>query len=838
MTDQKSFNNNSKQQQSDIFHDLGLPFQEKVMQALIVKRKWAQDFVEVFDLDACFEYAYLKLLGKKYIEYYKKYKEFPSVELLISIIKEDLKENVDGALKQQIITFLGKVMSHKEEGDLGWVMDRAYSYCRSQTMKKAIITTFDLVNDEDKYESIVNTIKTAMGAGTPVSPGLDYNEDIDTRYSETYRRTISTGIEELDQKEILNGGLGTGEIGVIVAPTGCHARGTKILMYSGLLKNVEDVEVGELLMGPDSKPRKVLQLCRGREEMYEIIPVKGESFVVNKNHILSLKNTTTKEIVNLTVDEWHTKNKEFKHLHKLYRTNCVEFEQEQTLPLPPYLLGLLLGDAWLSSLRVELTTADPEIEEYFNNWLTTNGFGIRNTKKEGNKAKGIYGVGNKKLKQILKRLNLLGAHSGTKFIPNEYKFSSVKDRKQILAGLMDTDGSNGNNCYDYISKSKQLASDVVFIARSLGLAAYMKQCTKSCQTGAVGTYYRVSISGNTNMVPCLLKRKQCLPRGQKKDVLVTGFQIKNVGTDDFYGFQLDGDHLYVMGDFTVTHNSGKTHVLTHFGSQALLQGKNVVHYTLELNERVTGIRYDSHLTQIASGDCIEKRDEIKKFFEENKNTLGRLIIKQLPSKSTTVNTFRAHLDKLKITKNFVPDLLIVDYAGIMRSTEKYELPRFELKQVVQDLRDFAEEMDIPCWTALQSNKEGMNAEFVDVSNMSEAYSQGHIADFIGGLSRKSKDKASGVGKFFVAKNRAGIDGKLFNIHLDTARSTMKVISEVEAEELKEEAALQAGFTYEQQHQQTDVFGTKRQTIQSKSLNKTIAEFRRTMKKNIPQQQQL
>ena len=171
----------------------------------------------------------------------------------------------------------------------------------------------------------------------------------------------------------------------------------------------------------------------------------------------------------------------------------------------------------------------------------------------------------------------------------------------------------------------------------------------------------------------------------------------------------------------------------------------------------------------------------------------------------------------------------------MRATEKYELPRFELKQVVQDLRDFAEEMDIPCWTALQSNKEGVNADFVDINNMSEAYAQGHIADFIGGLSRKSKDKSSGVGKFFVAKNRAGIDGKLFNIHLDTARSTMKIISEAEAEELKEEAAIQAGFNYEGQLSDSGN-NSKRQGIQSKSLNKTIAEFRRTMRNNLQQQQ--
>jgi hypothetical protein len=129
---------------------------------------------------------------------------------------------------------------------------------------------------------------------------------------------------------------------------------------------------------------------------------------------------------------------------------------------------------------------------------------------------------------------------------------------ELLAGLIDTDGHLTCNCYDYVSKSERLANDVVFLARSLGFAAYLTPCKKHCQTGIEGDYFRVSISGHTDQIPVILERKQATPRQQIKDVLHTGFTIKLLPEENYYGFKLDGDHRYLLGDFTITHNCGKT----------------------------------------------------------------------------------------------------------------------------------------------------------------------------------------------------------------------------------------------------------------------------------------
>jgi superfamily II DNA or RNA helicase len=123
-----------------------------------------------------------------------------------------------------------------------------------------------------------------------------------------------------------------------------------------------------------------------------------------------------------------------------------------------------------------------------------------------------------------------------------------------LAGLLDTDGHLHHNGFEYISKSEHLAEGVAFIARSLGLAAY-----QSSKIIHGVTYYRVYISGDCSVVPTRIPRKQANIRAQKKDVLRTGFTCHPTGTiEPFYGFTLDRDGRYLLDDFTVTHNSGKT----------------------------------------------------------------------------------------------------------------------------------------------------------------------------------------------------------------------------------------------------------------------------------------
>ena len=346
----------------------------------------------------------------------------------------------------------------------------------------------------------------------------------------------------------------------------CHAKGQLILMFDGSLKSVEDIVVNDLIMGPDSKPRKVLKLTSGTDIMYRVTPIKGDPFVVNSNHLLSLRRSYSSanrtpgkyrhknrviddEIVNISVADYLIQPKAFKHKYKLYRSNQVEFS-EQDLPIDPYILGLWLGDG--ISRDSAFVNIDDEIIDAFKAYAETNGLNVRQYEDKMTYRLGANGKFNIFLNN-LKSLKLLN----NKHVPDIYLRSSPEQRLKLLAGLIDTDGSHYQGVFDITQKNKQIAESIVFIARSLGLAAYMKDSYKAATNSLKKEkklYHRIMITGDINRIPTKVDRKKASPRAQIKNVLNVGFKVEEVGLGQYYGFTIDSDHLYLMGDFTVSHN--------------------------------------------------------------------------------------------------------------------------------------------------------------------------------------------------------------------------------------------------------------------------------------------
>ena len=352
-------------------------------------------------------------------------------------------------------------------------------------------------------------------------------------------------------------------------------------MYDGTVRKVQDISVGDIIMGADSTPRHVLALARGREPMARITPIKGEPFVVNMNHILSLVSTNEGkgdftcyqkggEITNITVREYLTKSKSWRHLRKLYRVP-VNFSIPKNLPIPPHILGLLLGDGIMTN-AIGLTSAEEELGDEFSRYAESIGCSVRVTENDRN-VPTYYAVVAKGAKnplfEILHQLGLRGHCAHNKFIPKEYLTASRSDRLQLLAGLLDSDGFFDGHCLEITTQSRELAGVIVFLARSLGFMANCHEKYCACQTGAGGWYYRVHISGDLSPIPCRRKRHVFHVRQQKKNVLRTGFSVEILSEDDFYGFELDGDHLYVDGNFVVHHNTGKSLVLAQIAKDSV-----------------------------------------------------------------------------------------------------------------------------------------------------------------------------------------------------------------------------------------------------------------------------
>lgn len=367
-------------------------------------------------------------------------------------------------------------------------------------------------------------------------------------------------------------------------------------MYSGHVKPIEDIRVDDELMGPGSNPRRVLSLVCGTGMLHEVQPTKGKAWIVNEDHILTLVRVSDKSrFAGMTIDvslrTWLGWNKTNKHVHKLFRVS-IDFPAQhptkqqylpfyEAPPLDPYLLGIVLGDGSLQD-SISITTADEEIREYAQQVADFHGLRLQK-RPAGGKSHTYYLWGKKKRKNpvyaLFERYGLAEHNSGSKFIPHEFKTGSKKDRLLVLAGLMDTDGYCFKGGYDYISKSQQLSEDVAFVARSVGLAAYVAECEKRDQNGRGGTYWRVSISGECSIIPCRLPHKQARRRKQKKNVLSTGLSVRGLGWGEYYGFILDGDGRYLLDDFTVTHNSGKTQMMIALTQWALEQDKRVALFT-------------------------------------------------------------------------------------------------------------------------------------------------------------------------------------------------------------------------------------------------------------------
>lgn len=358
--------------------------------------------------------------------------------------------------------------------------------------------------------------------------------------------------------ELMGGGARQGRIGNIIADTSvgkCFEKGTKIMMSDGSLKNVEDVAVGDKVMGGDGAPRNVLSLGRGSDEMYRIDQVSGVSYTVNSEHILSLRasfncpgsKVMKGDIVNIGVKDYIALPPKLKRALKGYKADFTAMTGDKVKL--PYLIGLWLADGCSSSPRITVGNKDVEIKQYIESLKAEEGFGTSvSPSADRSGCQTIYISGG--FRTLLGSLNLLN----NKHIPHAYKFASYEDRLALFAGIVDGDGYVSNNCIEVSQKSETLRDDILWVARSLGFVATYSTGVKRCQGFDGAAYHRICISGDVGKLPVLLPRRKVV-KGPAKKTSNTSITVTPVGHGDYYGFTIDGDHLFCLEDYTVTHNT-------------------------------------------------------------------------------------------------------------------------------------------------------------------------------------------------------------------------------------------------------------------------------------------
>ena len=356
---------------------------------------------------------------------------------------------------------------------------------------------------------------------------------------DSYLKAINFGSKE----ELNSEGSALIELGCGLGK--CMAKNTPILMYNGDIKMIQDIKVGDQLMGDDSTPRNVLTLARGREMMYNIIPKLGDKYTVNESHILSLKatsdysdkktfNVKKDDLMDLSLLDYLNLPKELQKVVKGYRVG-VEFEYKD-VDIEPYILGYWLGDLmrvdFNININININIEKEDIIEYISKI------------QEPNKIHNNEELASKLVKTI-KKYNLLL----NKYIPKIYKCNSRQIRLEILAGIIDSCGSISYNGYDVIEKNETFIDDIIYLSRSLGFAAYKEKVNKK-----VEDYYRTNIHGK-GLQDIPVKYKKIEESKLIEDVLTSEIRVEKKEVDNYYGFELDGNSRYLLGDYTVTHNT-------------------------------------------------------------------------------------------------------------------------------------------------------------------------------------------------------------------------------------------------------------------------------------------
>jgi len=426
-------------------------------------------------------------------------------------------------------------------------------------------------------------------------------------------------------------------------------------------------------MGNDSTSRKVLSLHKGNGKLYKIIPrYDGYSFVVNGNHILSLIKYKDKSghssIRNMEVNEILKRvPASFHHSHKLYRMG-VEFPSKK-LDISPYFLGLWLGDGSSSSVQVE--TADKKIVEYLFQYAKELNLQLVIKEQKGSKSN-TYGITRGKshigvsressLQNILRKNNLIN----NKHIPLDYLRSSMDDRFQLLAGLIDSDGYLDRDSgfrYEIIQKNKRLSNDILYLARSLGFGVKKHKSIKGIKSiGFVGEYQRMYITGDLSKIPCKLKRKQCPKRKRIKRFNSIDFKIESVGIGDYYGFEISGNHLFLLKDFIVTHNT--------------LWAKSLLQNLSKKGERAVVFQYESPYSRYL------------KSWGEN----PPLFYLPLQLRDKTSDWLEERIREAKQKYNI--NIVIIDPINKLLNYEKRQSPTIQINSIVGKLKDICLEYNV------------------------------------------------------------------------------------------------------------------------------------------------
>lgn len=339
----------------------------------------------------------------------------------------------------------------------------------------------------------------------------------------------------------------------------CFGKGTEILLFDGTIKAVEEILPGDRVMGDDSTPRTVVNTTSGVDELYRVEYSDGTGYVVNSEHPLLLvasQTHGTQKVGDYTMVrvkdylEWSDRRKRTNVGYK----RAVSYEEKE-IRIAPYTLGVWLGDG--ATRGPQLTNIDEEVIDAWYKEARKRGLVVRRSDSNGTRtttysiSSGKAGgrVGRNSLLNDLRFYNLIK----NKHIPHDYMTGSLGQRRELLAGLIDTDGYCGGHYFSIVQRRQNLAKQIMRLAQSCGHHATLNK-RRVDNTD----YWRVYISRNIFDIPTRVERKRVIESGnEQRNNLHFGFTVESLGKGRYYGFELTGNRRFLLADYSVVHNTAE-----------------------------------------------------------------------------------------------------------------------------------------------------------------------------------------------------------------------------------------------------------------------------------------
>ena len=761
-----------------------------IVTGLIVSERFCREVIPVLK-PRYLQLDYAQTVAHWIIGYYREYKKAPGQDIrrLYTANRETIR---DTDLQETILDYIGKLSRDWEKSSQlnePFAVKRALEYIDRRSLQVLMddVALNVQMGDVKKARSLL--VESSAIAGTNTGE-IDILNDTEL--------VVDAFVKEDDVMFQFPGALGRvagafrrEDFVAFTAPMKrgkCLAKGTKVLMADGSVRRIEDIREGERVMGPDSKPRNVLSTVKGRDRMYRVRSrTSGNKksdidFTCNGAHILVLKCHNRPRSKNLFDGEVEVDVETFlgwseyqRSQYRLMRTG-VEYKGREHV-IPPYLMGLWLGDG--TSGFPQITTTDKAILDYC--------MGVEIDRAVSRKVKNChqitFGAGPGTAGNFGRELSRLGLRNN-KHIHDEYLIDSRENRLQLLAGIIDTDGHNSKDgdCFEISLMNKRLAETIRSLCQQLGFRTTFNSSVNHYpgmykDTGGWKESWAIRITGRLSEIPLRLERKK---REDSKKISALentfSFSVEYQGVGDYYGFVLDGDHLFLLADTTISHN---TWWLMYTALTAMYKGYKVLFFTLEMSgaqmvrrtwqsiygqspedvkakmpyfedvelEDRTGVvvRHRTVHRKAIDASAVRKRQKAQKQVVRG----GGLKLVALPAYTKSVIDIEEMVNGYaygltKDGKPFQADVIVVDYADILAPCGSYKGEyRHNLDETWKRLRGLAQSRKCLVVTASQAGRETFKGK-VKAENVSEDIRKlAHVTSMMG-LNQTEQEGQKGI----------------------------------------------------------------------------------------------